>query len=97
MVSAKMVLRRVCTGKVLPDLGSVSKNGVERCFTQKDLRGSDWHLDKPRHGAQKVLVLWEGLYIYIIYIYGTPPPKTYIFAFFTGMYSVFGIFGDLFF
>ena len=26
-----------------------------------------------------------------------PPPKTYIFAFFTGMYSVFGIFGDLFF
>ena len=60
-----MVLRRVCTGKVLPDLGSVSKNGVERCFTQKDLRGSDWHLDKPRHGVQKVLVLWEGLYIYI--------------------------------
>ena len=33
-----------------------------------------------------------------IYIYGTPPKKkTYIFAFFTGMYSVFGIFGDLFF
>ena len=56
-----MVLRRVCTGKVLPDLGSVSKNGVERCFTQKDQRGSDWHLDKPRHGVQKVLVLWEGL------------------------------------
>ena len=37
MVSAKMVLRRVCTGKVLPDLGSVFRNGVEKCFTQKDL------------------------------------------------------------
>ena len=34
---------------------------------------------------------------YIIYIYGTPPKKTYIFSFCTGIYSGFCIFEDLFF
>ena len=49
-------------------------------------------ISQVKSGSEKGCTL---MYIYI-YIYGTPP-KTYIFAFFTGMYSVFGIFGDLFF